>query len=301
MSGTVGKIVKVDSIQNARNRRLEMALSADVIESAGRTQPLLRGLLATEAGFSAQALNRFERQPGDRSALLIYCVRGRGLCEVHGRLQAVRQGDVLVLPPDLAYVCGAHLSNPWTIHWVRAAGGLLPEYLGALPVVASSPVRHIGDDLQFTRLFGEILDSLRRGTSFDHLLHASGALAYLLALLIEKRPENPSENSDAVNKVAETIIYMSDHLDESPRVPALARMTSLSPAYFGALFKAQTGCSPREYLHLLRIHRACRLLQDTNLSVKEIASRLGYQDQFHFSRQFKAFQGLSPSEYRPAR
>jgi AraC-like DNA-binding protein len=34
------------------------------------------------------------------------------------------------------------------------------------------------------------------------------------------------------------------------------------------------------------------------LNVKEIATRLGYQDQFHFSRQFKAFQGASPSEYR---
>jgi AraC-like DNA-binding protein len=79
---------------------------------------------------------------------------------------------------------------------------------------------------------------------------------------------------------------------------ALAALANLSQAHFSVLFKEQTGCSPRDYLHLLRIHRACQLLRDPALSVKEVATRLGYQDQFHFSRQFKAFQGMSPSEYR---
>ena len=91
---------------------------------------------------------------------------------------------------------------------------------------------------------------------------------------------------------------MSEHLDQPMRVSALAALANLSPAHFSALFKEQTGCSPRDYLHLLRIHRACQLLRTTTLNVKEIATRLGYQDQFHFSRQFKAFQGVSPSEYR---
>jgi AraC family transcriptional regulator, transcriptional activator of pobA len=48
----------------------------------------------------------------------------------------------------------------------------------------------------------------------------------------------------------------------------------------------------------LRIHHACQMLGSEKLSVKEIAARLGYQDPFHFSRRFKAFQGVSPTEYR---
>lgn len=100
---------------------------------------------------------------------------------------------------------------------------------------------------------------------------------------------------------AETIIYISDHLDERLRLAALARMANLSPDHFGQLFKEQTGCSPRDYLHLLRIHRACQMLQQSGSTIKQISARLGYQDQFHFSRQFKAFQGLSPSQYRQSR
>jgi AraC family transcriptional regulator of arabinose operon len=293
-------LVQNHSTNATPDRQIEIMLPANVVESICRTQPLLRGLLATGAGFSSKAPKQFRQQRNDRSALLIYCVRGRGWCETDGRLHVVRKGDLLVLPPDKPFACGTHRSNPWTIHWVQATGVLLRDYVGALPVAALSPVRNAGDDLQLARLFSEILDSLRRGTSFAHLLHASSILGYLMSLLIQRRRENPRGNSDAVNKVAETIIYMSDHLDEPLRVPALARMASLSPAYFGELFKEQTGCSPRDYLHLLRIHRACRMLQGTELNVKEIAGRLGYQDQFHFSRQFKAFQGLSPSDYRRA-
>jgi transcriptional regulator GlxA family with amidase domain len=98
--------------------------------------------------------------------------------------------------------------------------------------------------------------------------------------------------------VAQAIIYMSEHLDQPLRVAELAVLANLSPAHFTVLFKQQTGCSPRDYLHLLRIHRACQMLRGSTLPVKEVAARLGYQDQFHFSRQFKAFQGLSPTEYR---
>jgi transcriptional regulator GlxA family with amidase domain len=91
---------------------------------------------------------------------------------------------------------------------------------------------------------------------------------------------------------------MSENLGEPLRMTALARLAGLSTAHFGVLFKEQTGSSPRDYLHLLRIHKACQLLRASNLQIKEIAARLGYQDQFHFSRQFKAFEGVSPSDYR---
>jgi transcriptional regulator GlxA family with amidase domain len=129
-------------------------------------------------------------------------------------------------------------------------------------------------------------------------MQASHALAYLLACLIQKRQAAVPESTDTVQRAAQAIIYMSEHLDQPLRVAALARLAGLSAAHFGELFKQHTGCSPRDYLHLLRIHQACRLLRDSPLSIKEIAARVGYPDPFHFSRQFKAFQGLSPSEYR---
>jgi AraC-like DNA-binding protein len=273
-----------------------------VIKTALRDKPLLRGLLAVGAGYSPRATGQFRRRAqGIGEALLVYCVKGGGWCELAGHLHTVRAGELLVLPPDVPHTCGAHLSNPWTIHWAEAAGENLREYLNELGVSVKAPLVWMGDDLQLARLFNEVLRTLEQGSSFLNLLHASHTLAHLLAVMIRHRHERIRDTSDSVQKVAGGIIYMSEHLDQPMRVSALAALANLSPAHFTVLFKEQTGCSPRDYLHLLRIHRACQLLRSSTLNVKEIANRLGYQDQFHFSRQFKAFQGVSPSEYREGR
>jgi AraC-like DNA-binding protein len=273
-----------------------------VVKPALRDKPLLRGLLAVGAGCSPRATGQLRRRAqGIGEALLVYCVKGGGWCELAGQLHTVRAGDLLVLPPGVPHTCGAHVSNPWTIHWAQAAGGNLREYLNELGVSAKAPLVWMGEDLQVARLFNEVLKTLEQGSSFLNLLHASHTLAHLLALMIRHRHERIRDTSDSVQKVAEGIIYMSEHLNEPMRVSALAALANLSPAHFTVLFKEQTGCSPRDYLHLLRIHSACQLLRSSALHVKEIASRLGYQDQFHFSRQFKAFQGVSPTEYREGR
>lgn len=279
--------------------QLHVQLPQAALIPAARQHPLLRGLLAVGAGYFAKAAGQVSRQPdGIEEAVFIYCVKGGGWCELAGRLHTVRAGDLLVLPPNVPHAYGAHAGNPWTIHWARAAGDNVPAYLSELGVSAAAPALWMGEDLQLTLLFNEVVRALERGQTLVHLLHAAHALAHLLALLIRQRHERNRDTSDAAQKVAQGIIYMSEHLGEPLRVTALAALVSLSPAHFTVLFKEQTGCSPRDYLHLLRIHHACRLLQTTNLSVKEIATRLGYQDPFHFSRQFKAFQGVAPSEYR---
>jgi AraC family transcriptional regulator, arabinose operon regulatory protein len=279
----------------------QVLLPEVAIKAALRDHPLLRGLLAVGAGYAPRTAGHLRRRPQDiGGALLIYCVKGGGWLELAGQLHTVRAGDLLVLPPSVPHTCGAHVSNPWTIHWALATGDNLREYLNALVVSPQAPRVWVGDDLQLARLFNEVVRTLEQGTSFPNLLQSSQALAHLLALVIRHRHEQTRETSDSVQKVAEGIMYMSEHLDQPMRVSALAALANLSPAHFSALFKEQTGCSPRDYLHLLRIHRACQLLRSTTLNVKEIAARLGYQDQFHFSRQFKAFQGVSPSEYRQA-
>jgi AraC family transcriptional regulator, arabinose operon regulatory protein len=274
-------------------------LPARVIAAALRERPLLHGLLPAGAGYFPKAGRHLRRRPeGSDQAILIYCVKGGGWGELNGQFHPVRAGDLLAVPVGIPHSYGAHVSNPWTIHWVHLAGAHAREYLKELGVSTQAPVVWIGEDLQLVLLFNEVVKVLERGFSFLNLLQASHATAHLLSLLIRHRHEQTRDAADSAQKVAQSIIYMSAHVDQPLRITALAALANLSPAHFTVRFKEQTGISPRDYLHLLRIHQACQFLHGTKLNVKEIAARLGYQDQFHFSRQFKAFQGVSPSEYR---
>jgi YesN/AraC family two-component response regulator len=71
-----------------------------------------------------------------------------------------------------------------------------------------------------------------------------------------------------------------------------------SSSYFTTLFKQKTGRSPLEYFIRLKIQYTCQLLDQSTLKIKEIASRVGYDDPYYFSRIFKKMMGTSPNEYR---
>jgi AraC-like DNA-binding protein len=94
-------------------------------------------------------------------------------------------------------------------------------------------------------------------------------------------------------------ISMMRHLraDESS-MHSLCRIVNLSPARLRQLFKKETGHSPMQYFRDLRMHRAEQLLQETFLSIKEVAFLSGAKDLSHFVRDFKKRSGRTPREFR---
>ena len=264
--------------------------------------PLLHGLVVAGAGYYPKATGHLRRRPkGTEQAIFIYCVKGAGWCEMQGLRHRVEEGDLLVAPPLVPHSYGADERNPWSIRWFHAMGANVPAYLEELGVSAAKPVVRIGEDVQAIALFEEIQEIVERDYAPVDLLHASHALAHLIGLMVRHRHERWHEPLDNRQKVSAAIAFMRQHLDKPLRVASLGALANLSASHFTALFKEQTGLSPLEYLTRLRMHRACQLLDNTALSVKEVAMQLGYHDQFHFSRMFKAAHTVAPTQYRAAR
>ncbi|MDE5859783.1 MAG: AraC family transcriptional regulator [Oscillospiraceae bacterium] len=81
-------------------------------------------------------------------------------------------------------------------------------------------------------------------------------------------------------------------------VESLASAVNLSPSYFQRLYKEQFGVSCYEDLLSARIKAAQYYLKNTDMSVKEIASSCGYENDVCFMRRFRQRTGLTPTEYR---
>ncbi|MET8249404.1 GlxA family transcriptional regulator [Streptomyces sp. NPDC005202] len=81
-------------------------------------------------------------------------------------------------------------------------------------------------------------------------------------------------------------------------VSELARRASMSPRHFARVFRREVGTTPGLYVRQLRIARARQLLEASELSVGQIASRCGFTAPETFLRAFSAIVGLSPAQYR---
>lgn len=91
--------------------------------------------------------------------------------------------------------------------------------------------------------------------------------------------------------------FIDQHYDESLSIGQLARMANISPKYFVDLFKKTYGLSAMDYLTAVRINHAKRYLAESGERLRDIALKVGYKDEFYFSRKFKKEVGVSPSVF----
>ena len=87
-------------------------------------------------------------------------------------------------------------------------------------------------------------------------------------------------------RIDRAIAHIEANLHEPLRVPDMARTVNLSGSRFTRLFRLTTGNSPARYIQLRRLERARILIERTFLTVKEVMSKVGYNDPSHFTRDF---------------
>jgi AraC-like DNA-binding protein len=78
----------------------------------------------------------------------------------------------------------------------------------------------------------------------------------------------------------------------------ISAAAGLSAPYFSTIFKEEMGENLSSYLNRLRVEKARHMLAETDLTLSEIASACGFEDQSWFSKIFKSFTGISPGKYR---
>ncbi|RGY96454.1 helix-turn-helix domain-containing protein [Clostridium sp. AM58-1XD] len=92
--------------------------------------------------------------------------------------------------------------------------------------------------------------------------------------------------------------YIDENYQKELSLDEVSRMVDVSPYYLSRLFKQETGKTFIEYLTSVRMKEARRLLANPDYSIKEVCVMSGYGDPNYFSRIFKKYEGITPTEYR---
>ncbi|MDF2924889.1 MAG: AraC family transcriptional regulator [Paenibacillaceae bacterium] len=92
--------------------------------------------------------------------------------------------------------------------------------------------------------------------------------------------------------------YIKKNYAEPLERETLAEIASLSPSYFSTVFKQVAGYTPTQYITNIRLDQAKQLLQNTGMTICEVARQVGFQDPLYFGRVFANHTGLPPREFR---
>ena len=113
------------------------------------------------------------------------------------------------------------------------------------------------------------------------------------------RSESGSESALAPEEIVTLVKdYVKDHYSENLDLNNIAQALGFSSSYLTKVFNKVEDTTPSKYIRNYRMGIAKQLLNDNELTIQQIASHVGYNDPFHFSKSFKQTFGISPTEYK---
>lgn len=108
-----------------------------------------------------------------------------------------------------------------------------------------------------------------------------------------------SENRSLTRiQLQQAIDYIHTHLDRELSLVEIAGVVNISPTYFASLFKRAIGISPHQYVIQQRVERAKIMLSKTDLTIADIALKVGFSSQSHLTQHFKRLTGMTPKQVR---
>ena len=256
--------------------------------------PLTAGCYPLALGFYPDALGHRMSRPAPDDHLLIYCRAGQGWLQTEDGRLAIGGGDLLLLPKGQAHAYGADPDKPWTLYWVHFDGELVADFLRPL---GKGPLWRIGVQPRLLTEFDALLNLRKQGLSLPHFIYAAHQLQALLASLAVL-PARAKLKSGRVLDVDAVQAVMRSHLHDSLNLDALAAQFKLSRFHFAKTYRALTGHAPIQDFIQLKMAHACRLLDEGEQGIREVAEQLGYEDVYYFSRLFRKVVGMAPSHYR---
>lgn len=266
------------------------------------THPLCESLYITDIGYYPSATHHSrERRKGSAQHILIYCVRGEGWYVLNDRKYTIRPNQMFILPAHVAHWYGTDDANPWTIYWLHFTGSRSQHFLDFLRQEAGFSPITVSPQPERFELFEDIFSHVEMSYNMDNIVYANSSLGRFLATF-----NNAVYNPNPLNPVGEdpisrTIVHMKENLAESFKLEDLAGIAGMSASHYSAIFREKVQSSPINFFTFLKIQEACRLLENTQLRIKDVAYQIGFNDPYHFSRVFANVMGISPRNFRKLR
>ena len=243
---------------------------------------------------------RMKRQDSAET-VIEYVVEGRGYLNVNGENYAATAGDVYILRKKTTHTYWSDARYPWVKIFFNIRGSLAERILDEYQLGGTGRVVLGADGLE--QDFRDMLESLMDSTVGQTERFDKATVDFLRVIIkLTNMQRAAGVHKDDLMSVEKEMNTLIEYITMNPRRivsnQELADAIFRSKDYVIKRFFANFGVTPYDYQIQQKIFSAKNMLANMNLSVKEIADSLGYDDQHYFSYMFKKRCGMSPTQYR---
>lgn len=255
---------------------------------------------------------------------------------VDAGLDAVRDADLVVMAPFgrwkpeptpapepvLQALRDAHDRGAWVLSvctgaFALAEAGLLDgkkattHWLNSHQLASLYPLVEVDEDVLYVQA-GNVVTSAGTAAGIDAALHlvrlelgAKAAAAIARDMVVPPHRDGGQAqyidrpvSAAGVGTLEDLLVWIASHLEQAHSVTALAARENMSPRTFARRFKSETGTTPGAWINAQRVLRAQELLEDSELTVEEVARAAGFGQAVLLRHHFNREVGISPAAYR---
>ena len=226
--------------------------------------------------------------------LMHFILSGKGTYQVKDKKFEVGENQAFLIKPHEVTYYQADKEEPWEYVWIAFDGEEAERLLEKYGLDGDKYVCTLENTDESKKYLNNISKSfMKRGFNIDE----TTGYFYLIFSNISGTKQNINEPQEETyfHKAEQYIRYNYSY---NIHVTDIARFVGLDRTYLFKIFKKHSGMSPKRYLTLFRINTAKEMLQNTMLTVTEIAFSCGFHDTSAFCKSFDKITGRSPLKYR---
>lgn len=228
-------------------------------------------------------------RPKSRVCCIEYIEEGTGTVHIDQKSFCPSAGDSYFLQSGKTHRYYSDRKNPWKKYFINFSGRLAESLAEGYGV---SEISHFeGLDLK-----DELLKIIELGKKENEDCTPE-LIALMNTIFLKMRTHARTKNASPTIE-EQMRDFLNTQTTQKFKIETLCRHISRSESQTIRLFKNAYGITPYTYVLQKKLELARKLLRDTNLSIKEIADKLCFADEYYFSNVFKQKIGITPSAYR---
>jgi AraC-like DNA-binding protein len=227
---------------------------------------------------------------------IVYITEGEGIFSCGGNSYQVRPGGIMLVLPGIKHMYQPLPETGWHEYWVGFKGTYFSRLLEEGRFSTEFVFFESGLHDSILSFYTQIIDEVRSQKPLYQLKTCALILSLIAEVLArERRKEQPNYYEKIVTKAK---YLMESNAYGAINLPGISDQLGISTSRLNEIFKKYTSMTPYQYFIQIKINKAESLLEQEGISVKEAAFKMGFDDQYHFSRLFKSKTGVSPSDWK---